>query len=171
MMIVERQLDQRLRHKIDRSDIVQQTLLEAHLHATKSNSENSNSTAWLQEILRNNLLDAIRRLKTEKRDINREVEIHAAIDESSIRLQNWLVSPTPTADEELERVEQAIELADALSQLPEAQRDALILKNWHHWKIAEIAKHMDRSNTAIAGLLKRGLKTLRTLLNHRENSP
>ena len=59
-------------------------------------------------------------------------------------------------------------LADTMARLPDAQREALILKNWHSWTVAEIAQHMGRTSTAVAGLLKRGLKQLRQQLTELE---
>ena len=55
-------------------------------------------------------------------------------------------------------------LADALAQLPDAQREALVLQHWHGWTLAQIGEHMERTPAAVAGLLKRGLKRLRDLL-------
>jgi len=53
----------------------------------------------------------------------------------------------------------------ALTQLSDEQRLAVILKHFHGWPLAEIAEHMDRTVSAVAGLLKRGLKRLRELLS------
>lgn len=39
-----------------------------------------------------------------------------------------------------------------------------MLHYWQDWTVIEIARHMERSTTAVAGLLKRGLKQLRALL-------
>ena len=61
-----------------------------------------------------------------------------------------------------------MQLADALATLPEAQREALVLQNWHGWSLAEIGRQMDRSPAAVAGLLKRGLKQLREQLRDSE---
>jgi len=52
-------------------------------------------------------------------------------------------------------------LADALATLPAAQRETLVLQHWHGWSVAQIAEHLGRSRTAVAGLLKRGLQNLR----------
>jgi RNA polymerase sigma-70 factor (ECF subfamily) len=52
-------------------------------------------------------------------------------------------------------------VAEALEQLPEAQREALVLQHWQGWTLAQIGAHLGRSPEAVAGLLKRGLKQLR----------
>ena len=57
-----------------------------------------------------------------------------------------------------ERLEQ---LADALLKLLEGEREAVVLKHYHNWTVAEIAQHLGRTEEAVAGLLRRGLKKLR----------
>ena len=52
--------------------------------------------------------------------------------------------------------------------LPEAQREALLLKHCQGWSMAEIGRHLDRSPTAVASLLQRGLKQLREHLRASE---
>ena len=55
-------------------------------------------------------------------------------------------------------------MADALACLPDPQREALVLRYWEEWPLAEIARHMGRTHDAVASLLKRGLRQLRVLL-------
>src|SRR4051812_21221438 len=67
------QLDPRLRAKIDPSDVVQQTLLEAY---EKRGQFRGNSQAelagWLRQMLAHNLADALRAFGQQKRDLGRE---------------------------------------------------------------------------------------------------
>ena len=65
-------------------------------------------------------------------------------------------------------LQRAVRLADALAELPEAQRDALVLQHWHGLSLSEIGERLGRSRAAVAGLLKRGLKQLRVLLPDQE---
>ena len=60
--------------------------------------------------------------------------------------------------------EEALRLADALAQLPEAQHEALVLQYWHGLTVAQIGARLERTPVAVAGLLKRGLQRLRELL-------
>ncbi len=165
VLLADRQLDSRLRGKLDASDVVQQTLLEAHQnHEQFRGAHEAEMVAWLRKILANNMLDAIRGLRREKRDVDREQSIEAAIEQSSVRMEGWLAVEQSRPSQQLARQEETLQLADTMAGLPEAQREALILKNGHGWTVTEIAQHMGRSSTAVAGLLKRGLKQLRQQL-------
>jgi RNA polymerase sigma-70 factor (ECF subfamily) len=95
------------------------------------------------------------------RDVRRERTLDAALHESSQRLETWLASSGLSPSAHASRTEEAVRLAAALATLPEAQREALVLQHWHGWKVSEIAEHLGRTRTAVAGLLKRGLGKLR----------
>jgi RNA polymerase sigma-70 factor (ECF subfamily) len=163
------QVDPRLRGKIDLSGVVQQTLLEAYEALPRAPAPDpGRRAAWLRRILANNLADEIRKLSTGKRDRARERSLEAALEQSSLRLGAWLAADQSSPSQRAERNEQALRLAEALAQLPEAQREALVLQHWHGWSLAQIAEHLGRSHAAAAGLIKRGLQQLRTRLRSRE---
>jgi RNA polymerase sigma-70 factor, ECF subfamily len=141
--------------KIDPSDLVQQTLLEAY----------QKRGAWLRTILARNLADAIRAGRRQKRDFTRERSLEADLERSSACLGAWLVCEQSTPSEQAMRHEQAVLLANALSGLPTSQREALVLHYWQGFSLAEIAGRLERTPDAVAGLLKRGLKHLRAVLD------
>ena len=158
-----------LREKLDPSDVVQQTLLDAYQKRDQfRGASGAEKAAWLRQILANNLVDALRAVGRKKRDVAREQSLELKIEQSSQRIGLWLTADQATPSQQLEQHEQAIRLADALALLPPAQREALVLQNWDNWSLAEIAEHMGRSPAAVAGLLKRGLKQLRELLTDAE---
>lgn len=159
------QLDQRLRSKLDPSDIVQQTLLQAHRaigdFRGKSNAE---MAAWLRQILAHNLAHAVRDFGRDKRTVNRERSLQDAVDASSARLEAWLAAEQSSPSQQAQHNEQVLELCKALEQLPEAQREAVQLHYWQGCALAEIAERLDRTPAAAAGLLKRGMRKLRQLM-------
>jgi RNA polymerase sigma-70 factor (ECF subfamily) len=84
------QLGARLRGKMDPSDVVQQTLLEAHRSREdfRGTSEGERA-AWLRTILARQLGMALRHHTRAKRDARREVELQQQLDTSSARLAGW----------------------------------------------------------------------------------
>jgi RNA polymerase sigma-70 factor (ECF subfamily) len=162
-------LGPQLRGKLDPSDVVQQTLLQAYEAMDQFRGQNTAAlSAWLRQILARNLAMAARDFARGKRDVVRERSLEADLEQSSARLEVWLAADQPSPSQRAERNEQALRLAEALDQLPEAQREALVLQHWQGWPLAQIGEHMGRSPDAVAGLIKRGLKQLRRLLQERE---
>ena len=165
-LLARLRLDPRLRAKLDPSDVVQQTLLEAHTGLAQFRGRTfAERAAWLRQILARNLANAVRDLGRDKRDVARERSLEAALDASSARLEAWLAAEQSSPSQQAQRHEQVARLAEALAALPEAQREAVVLHHWQGWTISQVAAHMGRSATAVAGLLKRGLQQLRQRLN------
>ena len=166
LMLARMHLDPRLRAKLDPSDVVQQSMLEACQQQGQFRGRTeAERMAWLRQILAHNLADALKGLRRAKRDIARERSLEAALDQSSAQLGAWLAADQSSPSQRAEREEDALRLANALAALPDAQRDALVLQHWKGWSLAQIGEHMGRSPAAVAGLLKRGLKQLRSLLD------
>src|SRR6516164_5262016 len=159
------QLDPRLRRRFDSSDLVQETLLKAtqNLGQFEGGTE-AELVKWLQEILHNAVTDAMRRDRAQKRDVAREEALAVVVNDSSARLQNWLVAPDSSPSQRAQREEQLLRVADALAKLPEDQRDVVILRDSLDTPIRTIAEQLGRSEKAIAGLLLRGRRKLRELL-------
>lgn len=150
------------RGKLDPSDLVQQTLLKAHQGLSQFQGRSDGElAAWLRRILARTLADAIRDLGRAKRDVTLERSLEAALANSSARMEVWLVAAQPTPSEQAEWNEQMLALAQALSQLPESQREAVLLKHCQGWTLAQIGKQMGRTPTAVASMLQRGIKQLR----------
>jgi len=155
----------RSRAKLDVSGIVQQTLLEAHqaMQELASLSEDR-QTAWLRQALANNLADEVRKLSTQKRDIRIEHSLDASLDQSMHRLQGLLPADQSSPSERAHQNEQLLCLAEAINQLPEAQRQAVELHHLLSLPLAEVAERLASTKPAVAGLLHRGLKKLRELM-------
>jgi RNA polymerase sigma-70 factor (ECF subfamily) len=158
-------LSPRLRGKLSPSDLVQQTLLQAYQALDQLRASNdAEVAAWLRQILARTLAQAVRDFARDKRDVAREQSLEQALGESSARLERWLAAEQSSPGDKAERNEEALRLAVALEQLPEAQREALVMQHWQGCSLAEIGACLGRSPGAVAGLIKRGLKQLRQLL-------
>ena len=88
--------------------------------------------------------------------------------ESSDRLEAFLDSGQPSPSEEAERQELLLCIADALEQLPEDQRDAVVLRDLQGASVGDTAAQMGRTRKSVAGLLLRGRGKLRELLSDYE---
>jgi RNA polymerase sigma-70 factor (ECF subfamily) len=161
-------LDPRLRAKLSPSDVVQQTLLHAYQGLAGFRGGADELAAWLRRILAHNLAHAARDLGRGKRDVARERSLEEAIEASSVRLEAWLAAEQSSPSQQAVRNEQLLHLAAALTELPDAQREAVVQHYWQGRSLAEIGQDLGRTPAAVAGLLHRGLKQLRHRLQEPE---
>jgi RNA polymerase sigma-70 factor (ECF subfamily) len=166
LWLARMQVGRPLQGKLDPSDVVQQTLLEAHRKRDQYRGQSeAELAAWLRRLLACNLLDERRALGRAKRDVNRERSLEAALDESSARLGAWLTADQSSPSQHVLRNEEAVRVAAALASLPEAQAQALVLRHCQGCSLDEISAELGRTPDAVAGLLKRGSRQLRALLS------
>ena len=163
LLLARVQLDPGPGHRIDPSDVVQQTLLEAHAALVRFRGDDDALAAWLRQALTNNIRDAARALRRARRDVRREEPL-AGLDQSADRVAA-LAAAGSSPSVRAARAEELIRLADALALLPDGQREAVVLHHLHGHPLAETARRIGRTDAATAGLLHRGLKRLRELLS------
>ena len=164
-LLARAQMGHQLRGKVDPSDIVQQTLLEAHARWDDCRGETEpERAAWMRKILANNVTDAARAFARDKRDVKREVALQQTIDESQHRIESWLSGGLTSPSQQAELNEQLRHMAIAVGQLSQSQRDAIELFYLHGCPLDDIARQLGRTQSAVAGLLHRGLKSLRKTL-------
>lgn len=168
LMLGHRYLSERMRRRIDPSDLVQSTFLEAQRDWKSFRGTSPGEFAsWLRHILKNNVATAVaRHVTTQKRSINREV-FAPADNASGVDWLSQQPADTSTPSRKVVRAEAAMALLEALHGLPETQAEALRLRYLEGLTLAEIVDRMGKSETAVAGLLKRGLAKLRTSLGAR----
>jgi RNA polymerase sigma-70 factor (ECF subfamily) len=163
------QLDERLMSKVDVSGVVQLTLLEASQGGWRELS-GEERIAWLRRIFANNLLDEIRKFRTQARDVEREQSLEQAMEQSASRFNHILACEQSTPSQNAVRAEQAIRLANALACLPAAQRLAIELHHFQGLSLDQVGRQMNRTKGAVAALVFRGVSRLRELLgNHRSD--
>lgn len=160
------QVGPELQGKLDASDLVQETLLKAHQKIGQFQGRtDAEMAAWLRQILKNQWIDAVRRWRGPQRDVHLEQSAGRAIDDSAARLEAWLSGNRETPSQAATHREELARLAAALKQLPDDQRRAVELKHLQGFTVAQIARDLDRSETAVGGLLRRGVKRLRELMD------
>jgi RNA polymerase sigma-70 factor, ECF subfamily len=102
--------------------------------------------------------------------VARERSLEAALADSSSRLEAWLAADQSSPSQHALREEQLLRMAKALAALPETQRQAVELHHLRGWSLDEIARHLGTSKPAVAGLLHRGMKSLRQRLDEGESA-
>lgn len=164
-VLARTQLARPLQRRLDASDIVQQTMLQAHqARETFRGASPGELAAWLRQILARNLAQALRDHQRDKRDLRREQSLETNLNTSSARLNDLLGADQTAVEDRAERGETLLQLAIALEQMPPDQRDAIELHYLHELPVSVVAERMERSVAAVGGLLHRGLKRLRGLL-------
>jgi RNA polymerase sigma-70 factor (ECF subfamily) len=157
--------DARLQGRYDPSDLVQQTLLEAYQKRGQFQGQSdAELAAWLRRMLAHNLADTLRAVGRAKRDVDLERSLEAGLEDSSSRLGTWLAADQSSPSQRVMKQEELLRLADALDQLPPDQREAVVLHHLQGVALAVLAGQLGRSEAAVAGLLRRGLRKLRGLL-------
>jgi RNA polymerase sigma-70 factor (ECF subfamily) len=165
LLLARMKLDRKLRGKLDPSDIIQQTMLEAHQAIESFRGDNTAAmAAWLRQILARNLATAVRDWTRGKRDLRNERSLSAELDDSAARLEGWLAADQSSPSQRVQRHERALRLAEALGRLPDNQRDAVVMRHLQGESLAAIAAQLGCTSAAAAGLLQRGLKNLRSSL-------
>jgi RNA polymerase sigma-70 factor (ECF subfamily) len=162
--LAKRYLDNRVYGRLDAGDVVQITYLEATRDFESfRGTEIASLLAWLRHILRNNVSTAHQRhLATQKRSANFEVRGNVTNSSGNLLpLVNVLPSETSSPSQRVMRDEAAASLAEAMLKLPETQSEALRLRYLEGLPLTEIAERLEKSTDAVAGLLKRGLRSLR----------
>ncbi len=167
--LAERQLEGRIAVRVDASDILQQTFLEAYRSFPQfAGGDMRELAAWLRSILDHKVAGAIRdHALLQKRDVGRERSMddsHGGGAPLKYDLDANLTSPSQKAI----RGEQTDQLSLALAALPDDQREAVRLRHLEGWALADIALCIGRTPAATAGLIKRGMKALRRQLHASE---
>ena len=163
--LAERQLDGQIAARVDASDIIQQTFLEAHRSFRQFAGQDTRElSAWLQRILDHKIAGVIRdHALLQKRSVHRD----RSMDDShggGASLKNELDAGVSTPSQRAIRGEEEELLMKALSVLPDDQREAVRLRHLEGLALADIARHLGRSPAATAGLIKRGMQVLRRRL-------
>ncbi|MBS0265921.1 MAG: sigma-70 family RNA polymerase sigma factor [Planctomycetes bacterium] len=166
------QMGPRLQAKLDASDIVQQTILQAHEARDSFRGQSEpEQLAWLRTILANVLAAAVRRFQTQARNVRQEQSLDQQLELSASRMERWLAADLTSPSQGAVRSEELLRLATALCSLPDDQRQAVELHHLQGLPLAEVAQALGKSRGAVVGLLFRGLKKLRELLQSEQEGP
>lgn len=165
-LLARLEIDRRLQGKVDPSDLVQETFLEAYRDFDQFRGRTEKEfLSWLRQVLLSNLSNLVRHyLGTRGRDVRLERALAVELDESSRVLDRGLIAQQSSPSQQAVRREQAVMLADALGQLPDAYREVIILRHLEGLSFPEVAGRMGRTVESVKKLWARALARLRSTL-------
>jgi len=169
-LLVRIEIGRGLQAKLDGSDLVQETLFEAHRHLPQFRGHSERQfVAWLREIMAAKLANLVRHYYgTQGRDIRLERDLGARLDQSSLMLDGGLIDRGSSPSQQAAHREQSVLLAAALERLPPDYRDVLVLRHFQELPFAEIGRRLGRSVDSVEKLWVRGLARLRQLMGDPE---
>jgi RNA polymerase sigma-70 factor, ECF subfamily len=163
LRLIELRLDPKLRPRVDASDIVQDAHLEA-LRRLKGYLERPALPfrLWLRQIAFDRLLMAHRRhAQAARRSVERDVPFP---DRSSLMLARQLFAVSPSPSQRLRQQEFALRVHHAIHQLPEADREVLVLRQLEGLSNQETAQVLTIDPATASRRYGRAVISLRDLL-------
>ena len=130
------------------NDVAQETFVRVWRNAGKWQPGRARFDTWLHTVVLNLCRDRLRR----RRDL-----LSDTVPD--------LPDPAPSAETSLLEAERRRQVAMAIAELPERQREAILLVHYQELSGAEAATALDVSVEALESLLARGRRTLRNGLS------
>ncbi|MBS0266816.1 MAG: sigma-70 family RNA polymerase sigma factor [Planctomycetes bacterium] len=158
-----------LKAKVDASDLVQQSLLDAHRGLDRfRGSTEAEWLGWLRRIVTNNAADYVRQYHAvEKRRAGREVPLADSASETP----HWqLAADAPTPSQILLQKERQLQIADAIVRLPPDYQEVVVLRDLQQLSFEEVAERMGRSRPAVQMLWARAIQKLQKELTGPESN-
>lgn len=165
-LLARMEVGRRLQTKLDTADVLQETFLEAYrsFPSFRGTTE-ADFVAWLRGVLSRKLSNLVRHfLRTQGRDLRREQPLEIDFDHSSRMLGQGFFANEGTPSQNAARREQGVVLAEALAQLPDDYREAIVLRNLEELSFPEVAERMSKSVDSVQKLWVRGLANLRQIV-------
>lgn len=156
-------IGRRLQSKVSASDVVQETLLEAHRQFPRfQGTAPSQLAEWVHAIFAGTLANAIRRyLGTSARDLRRERALSDDAGLSSTVNGYCAVDSASSPSEQVQRREDAAIANELLNRLPPEYAEAIRLRHVEGLSFADVAARMGRTVDSVEKLWVRGLRQLR----------
>ena len=135
----------------DAEDVAQEAMMRVWKIAPEWRSGEAKVTTWLYRVVANLCLDRLRKVQSTSLD---------AIDEP--------IDPSPSAADDMQSSARHDALQVALVELPERQRQAVVLRHIEELANPEIADVMEISVEAVESLTSRGKRALTQILKGRK---
>jgi RNA polymerase sigma-70 factor (ECF subfamily) len=152
---------------VDAEDVIQDALVKVCRYLGRyQEHEHDSFKAWLRSIATSCVVDAVRRSQRLKRGGEaRRVHIRPSSAEESLdSIWDWVCHDSQLPERTVRREEARHAIQVCLSELPAAQREAVVAHYFQHLSTAEIAARMQRTPGAVRELLRRARENLRELM-------
>jgi len=158
-------MDRRLSRRVDASDVVQQSFIEARSRLPHFVEQSSMPfSLWIRQITMQTLIDIHRRhFGVQKRDIRQEVSLQQA-DSSYSVLANKLVSNLSSPSSAVDRREKLDRIREAIDSMDEIDREVLVLRHFEEMSNKDIAELLGIGQPAASNRYLRALNRLREIL-------
>lgn len=150
---IYRQAYRMLRDQAEAEDVTQEAMLRLWKIAPEWRQDEAKVTTWLYRIVANLCTDRLR-----KRRPNDSLDQVAEPEDGA-----------DSVDESMQKKSRSDALSDALDQLPERQKQAVVLRHLDELSNPEIAKIMDVGVGAVENLIARGKRALANVLAKRKD--
>jgi len=167
--VARSQIETWLRRKVDASDLVQETMLEAFRDFDRFDGHSEQEwLAWLRKILQHNAADFVRRYRgAAKRAAGREVPFRDPCDSRSPGAPEP-AAQQPTPSQEFLLLDTELRVTAALSRLSPDYQEVIVLRNLQRLPFNEVAQRMERSRPAVQMLWMRAIRKLQEALEEEE---
>lgn len=159
---ISRRVPAALRSTIDAEDIVQEAHIEAFRRIGQFKPRGRGSfDRWILTVALTRLRNAIRRHRAAKR--GGAVAVRPGderLDDSTYALWNKLAGPRHTPSRSVARREAIQAVRRAIEELPERYRQVVWMMHIRGETVREVAQQIGRTERAVHGLSRRGLKLL-----------
>ncbi|MEJ2111120.1 MAG: sigma-70 family RNA polymerase sigma factor [Acidobacteriota bacterium] len=164
LKIIALRMDRRIAGRVDPSDILQETYMEAFKrlpkYLKKPDMEFYNLLRW---IAREKTIEFYRRhVGTRKRTIRNEVPLTPV--DSSAKLVSGLIGRLPTPSQELAKAELAEMLQKAFRQLDSDEQDLILWRHFDQLSTREMAELLNITEAAAFKRYMRAVQRLRKIL-------
>ena len=162
-------LDDRLKARMDPSDVVQDVLLEAANRLPQYVEERPIAFyPWLRRLAWEQIVQLYRmHVEAQRRSVTRERRLDLPLpDNSAMMLADALALSQSSPSQKLERKQMKAKIRIAMGQLKPHDRELLVLRYLEQLSLREIADVLDSSEVAIKSRHVRALKRLGTMLDN-----
>ena len=167
--MIELRIDQRIKRRVDVSDVVQDVLIEAN-RRLKDYLQNPAMAfhLWIRQIAKDRLIDAHRRHRVSaKRSIDREQPnvVPGAVDQSSLQIVAQLSDPAMTPAAAASQRELAGQVEAVIARLNDSDREVILMRHYEQLNNGEIAAALGLSEPAASMRYLRAIRRLREMLD------